>query len=73
MRLYRTADGEIVGEGDGRAEFLVVAEGGRVPAEWADAVAAFIADAEKVVDAEPKAKPAERPPTHKATSRTRKR
>ncbi len=40
-RLYRTTDDEIVAEGDPRAAFLVVGDGGDVPDEFADAVAAF--------------------------------
>lgn len=72
MRLYRTADGEIVAEGDGRAAFLVVADGGKVPTEWADAVAAFVAGAEKAAASEPQPKPTERQATPKAKGRTRK-
>ena len=66
-RLYRTADDEIVAEGDDRAAFLVVGSSGAVPPEWADAVAEFRkggekakpapVDDEKVVEPKAAAKP----------------
>lgn len=40
-RLYRTDDGRIVAEGDPTATFLVVGQGGTIPAEYADAVKAY--------------------------------
>lgn len=40
-RLYATGDGTIVAEGHPDAAFLVVGDSGRIPAEFADAVAAF--------------------------------
>lgn len=42
--LYRTADGEIVREGDKRAAFHVVRVGSQVPDEWEKAVRAFLGD-----------------------------
>lgn len=45
--LYRTNDGRIVIEGDSDAAFLVVADGGRVPDEYADLVTAYQAEQAK--------------------------
>lgn len=59
-RLYRTRDGEIVGEGNPDAAFLVVGEGCKVPPEWADAVEAFRAGSKKKVARTPKPKGQER-------------
>jgi hypothetical protein len=52
-RLYRTADGDVVGHGDERAAFLLVSEGKEIPEEYEAAAKKFL-DGSK-----PKAKPAE--------------
>jgi len=41
QRIYRTADGELVTEGDPRAAFLAVPQGDEVPVELIDAVEAL--------------------------------
>lgn len=44
QRIYRSADDEIVAEGDPRAAFLLVNEGHDVPKEYQAKVKAFLGD-----------------------------
>lgn len=46
QRLYRTADGEVVAEGDIRAAFLLVTPGHDVPKEYQAKVREFLGDQE---------------------------